>query len=160
MRESFASPVLRLDSGMRFHYLPLPVDLAAALRDAGVKRLLCSLNGHSVRRAVQGRADGEQYLVVGIPLLREIGAALGDIVEVTIEPDPDPNHVDVGEEFEAALEDDEQAAARFYAMPTGQRRSLAYYVNSAKRPETRVKRAYEIAHKLRTHGLYGDTRDD
>jgi hypothetical protein len=160
MTFEFAAPVLRLESGMRFHYLPLPADVADALRAAGVKRLACSINGHSVRRAVQGRADGEQYLVVGTPLLREIGAALGDMVAVSIEPDPEPDHVDVGEEFEAALEEDSAAAARYYAMPTGQRRSLAYYVNSAKRPETRLKRAFEIAYKLRTRGLYGDTREE
>jgi uncharacterized protein YdeI (YjbR/CyaY-like superfamily) len=55
-----------------------------------------------------------------------------------------------------ALEQDEEAAARFYAMTRGRQRSLASYVTSAKREETRVKRAVELAHKLRTRTLYGD----
>jgi hypothetical protein len=35
-------------------------------------------------------------------------------------------------------------------------RSIASYVTSAKRQETRIKRALELAHKLKTYTLYGD----
>jgi hypothetical protein len=33
---------------------------------------------------------------------------------------------------------------------------MAGYVTGAKREETRIKRALEMAYKLRTHTLYGD----
>ena len=41
-------------------------------------------------------------------------------------------------------------------MTPGRQRGLAYYITSAKTTDTRLKRALEIAHKLRTHTLYGD----
>jgi hypothetical protein len=152
----FAAPVLRRDDGLRFHYLPLPGDVAEALDAAGLRVLIATFNGRPFRRAVQGRRDGERYLLVGQAMLREIGAGYGDVVEVALRPDPDSGRVKLGEELEAVLEQDEGAAARFYGMTPGRQRSLAYYVASAKRPETRVKRALALAHKLRTHTLYGD----
>jgi hypothetical protein len=153
---AFLAPVLRQHDGFRFHYLPLPADVADALQAEGVRRLHVTLNGHACTRAVQGRRDGERFLVLGQALLRDVGAAYGDPVEVVLRPDPDPDRVEVGEELEAVLGQDEEAAARFYGMTPGRQRSYAYYVTSAKRTETRIKRALELAHKLRTRTLYGD----
>jgi hypothetical protein len=157
---AFLAPVLRQEGGFRFHYLPLPDDVADALQADGVRRLLVTLNGCSCTRAVQGRRDGERYLLLGQALLRQIAAAYGDVVEVVVRPDPDPDRVALGEELEAALDQDEEAAARFFAMTPGRQRSLAYYVTSGRRPETRIKRALELVHKLRTRTLYGDLHPD
>jgi len=158
LRFSFASPVLRQEGGFRYHYVPLPMDVGEALHSAGVRRLLTTLNGHPVSRAVQGRADGEQFLIVGQALMRDIGAGLGDMVSITLEPDPNPDVIDICSELQEALDQDEAAAKRFNSMPLGARRSLAYYADSAKRPETRLKRAYELAYKLSSYTLYGDAK--
>lgn len=152
----FAAPVLRQDDGMRMHYVPLPDEIADALQAEGVRRLDCTLNGLPVRRAIQRRRDGPRYLLLSQSLLREIGARFGDTVTVGLRPDPNPEHIELGEELEAALDQDAAAAERFYGMTPGRQRSLASYVTSAKRTGTRIKRALELAHKLRTHTLYGD----
>jgi hypothetical protein len=156
---AFAAPVLRFDDAFGYHYLPVPDPIAEAYDAAGVRRLVATLNGHALRRALQSR-DGARALIVGQAHLRDLGAAYGDTVEVELRPDPDPDAVDLGPEFEAALDQDEAAAARFFAMTPGRQRSLAYYVTSAKREATRVKRALELAHKLRTHTLYGDVHPE
>lgn len=152
----FAAPVLRQDSGFKQHYIPVPPEIADELLAASGRRVIAVLNGHAARRAIQSSGDGERFLLLGIPLLRDIGARFGDTVTVTLRSDPEPDRIDLGEEFEAVLEQDEEAAARFYAMTPGRQRSLAYYVTSAKRSETRISRALELAKKLRTHTLYGD----
>ena len=156
----FAAPVLRLDDGFRYHYLPLPDDVADELQAEGVRRLTGTLNGHPFRRAIQGRRDGTRFLILGQSLLRDVGAGYGDTVAVVLRPDPDPDHVELGEELAAVLEQDEEAGARFYGLTPGRQRSLASYVTGAKRVETRVKRALELAHKLRTRTLYGDLRSE
>lgn len=153
----FAAPVLRLETGMKMHYMPLPIDVAADLNEKKIRRVMGTLNGVSVRRAVMGKKSEEQYLVLGRSLLREIGVIVGDTLLAELNVDPDPDFVDVGEEFEAVLADDPEAARRFFGMTPGKQRSLAHYVNSAKRVETRIKRALEVAYKLRTYSLYGDT---
>ena len=150
------APILRVGNGLRMHYLPLPADIAEAWQAEGVRRVVGTLNDYPVRRGIQGRFDGERFVLLGQALLREIGAVEGDIVVAVLEPDPDPEHINLGEELEAALDQDEAAAERFYGMTPGRQRSLAYYVTSAKRTETRIKRALELAYKLRTHTLYGD----
>lgn len=145
---------------MRMHYAPLPLDISDAFEVAGVRRVIVMLNGLETRRAIMGRKDGERHILFGIPFLREAKVKEGDMTPLEIRADPNPNTIDMGEEFTEVLEMDEEAADRFYAMTLGRQRSLAYYVTSAKREETRIKRALELAHKLRTYTLYGDKKEE
>ena len=96
----------------------------------------------------------------GVAIMKDMGIVMGDELVITIKPDPNPDHVDIGNEFLEVLELDEEAAARFYSFTPGKQRGLATYVNTAKREETRIKRALEIAHKLKTYTLHGDKKRD
>lgn len=156
----FPAPVLRQETGRRYHYLPLPQEVAAALLAGGTRRVIATLNGREISRAVVSDGAGRHVLLTGAALLRQVGVTLGDVVHVALRPDPSPEAIELGEELIAALEEDEAAAARFYAMTPGRRRSLASYVTSARRAETRLKRALALAEKLRTFALYGDRTGD
>jgi len=156
----FASPVLRLDTGMRQHYVPIPSEIANTLKAAGVRRVIATLNGHTFNRGIQGRKNGERFLMLSRAILKEIGADYGHTVTVFIVPDPEPDTIDLGEEFKAALDLDTEAAARFNEFTPGQQRSLAHYVTSAKRVETRISRALELVHKLKTRTLWNDIHRD
>jgi hypothetical protein len=155
----FVAPVLRLETGLKQHYVPLPAEVADALQTVGARRVIATLNGRTLSRGVQGRKDGEKYLMISLALMREMRASYGDMVMVSLEPDPDPDTIELCEEFRAALEQDAEAAERFYAFPPSKQRGIAYYVDSARRVETRVLRALEMARKLRTFTLYGDRND-
>ncbi len=153
---AFAAPVLRAEDGMTVHYLPLPADVADALDAAGVRRLVGTMNGAPVSRGIIRNRHGERFLYLSRDLLRALRADVGDLVEVEVRPDPAPLQIDLGEELAAALEQDDEAAARWATFTPGRQRSMASYVTSAKREETRIKRALELAHRLRTYTLYGD----
>lgn len=142
---------------MRMHYVPLPDDVAAALREAGVRRVVGTLNEHPFSRALHGWGSGPVHLMLGRGVLREAGLAYGDPVIVSLKPDPRPDDPDLPDELVAALQADHEAGKRFYGMTPGRQRSLAHYVHTAKRPATRERRALELAHKLRTYTLHGDT---
>ena len=118
------------------------------------------MNGNEYRRAITGRKDGERYVVVSKEMMKEIDVAFGDTVLVDLRPDPEPDRVELCEELVVALDQDKEAGKRFYGMTPGMQRSLNLYVTGAKRTETRIKRALELAHKLRTNTLYGDRQDD
>lgn len=152
----FAAPVLRHDSGMRMHYVPLPVEIDDVLAAADVRIVVGTLGGVPFRRAVQGRGNGTPHLVFGKKALADAGLGYGDTAEVELTPAPDPDAVHLPEELEVALEQDPEAAARFAAFTPGRQRSLGVYVDQAKRPATRERRALELCHKIRTHTLYGD----
>ena len=157
---AFAAPVLRFEDGMRMHYVPLPDDVADRLDAEGARRVVGTLNDQPISRGVQRTKDGVRFLLFGREAMRALGIGYGDTAVLELAPDPAPDQVDLGPELEAALDEDPEAAARFATFTPGRRRSLAYYVTSAKRPATRERRAAELAEKLRTFTLYGDLHPD
>ena len=152
----YAAPVLRRQDGMRMHYLPVPAEFAGMLRQSGTRRVVGTLNGVPVRRALHGIGNGEYQFLIGQKALREIGAALGDTVEVSVLPDPEPDHIDMPDELAAALAADPEAYARWDTFTVGQQRGYAGHVAEAKRAATREKRALDLAYKIRTYTLYAD----
>lgn len=152
----FPAPVLRMTEGMRMHYVPIPHDIAEALVASGTRRVIGTMNGQPINRALHGNGDGGWRLMLGRAALREVGAQYGDTVIIALQSDPTPNVIDLPQELTEALAQDEEAAERFYGMTPGRQRSLAYFVTSAKRRETRIRRAVDLAHKLRTHALHSD----
>lgn len=88
--------------------------------------------------------------------MNEQGIMCGAILDIEIWADPNPEDLDIPEELTETLAQDKEASDRFYAFTPGKQRSLAHYVKSAKRSETKIKRSLELAHKLRTYTLYGD----
>lgn len=155
---TFTSTVVRLDTGMRYHALPVPDEIAAKFKAAGVRRLIAVINGHTFKRALQSHADGGSFLIVGGDLLKTCGLKLRSTATVSLSPDPEPDALDVPEAFAFVLEQDDEARARWETFTIGRRRSLVHYIAGAKQESTQIKRSWELAEKIRTHSLYGDKR--
>jgi hypothetical protein len=153
---TFKSTLVRSDTGLRQHYLPVPLEYAEAFDLAGIRRVIFKVGQLSWRRALMSNKDGERYVFLGQPILGELGLRLGQSIQVHLSPDPEPDAIDLGEEFEEVLNQDDAAAKRFFSFTPGVQRSLAYYVTSAKRVDTRIKRALELAHKIKTNTLFSD----
>ena len=151
---AFAAPVLRHESGLRMHYVPLPFEVEDAL--GGARVVTGTLGGVPFRRTVHGRGNGTPHLVFGKKALSEAGLRYGDMAEIELEPAADPDAVHLPAEFAAALALDPDASARFATFTPGHQRSLGVYVDQAKRPATRERRALELCEKIRTHTLHGD----
>ncbi|HSI08031.1 MAG TPA: YdeI/OmpD-associated family protein [Rariglobus sp.] len=152
----FSSTVVRLETGMRYHALPVPEDVAAKFKAAGVRRLVAVINGHTCKRALQNHADGGSFIIVGGDLLKTCGLKLRSAATVSLTPDPEPDALDMPEAFALVLEQDDEARARWETFPIGRQRSLLHYISSAKQEATQIKRSWELAEKIRTHTLYGD----
>ena len=152
----FAGPVMRSDRGVRMHHVPLPPEIDGAL--GGARIVTGALCGVPFRRAVHGRGDGTPHLRFGKRVLAEAGLRLGETAVVELAPATDPDAVHLPPELETALGHDPEAAARFATFTPGRQRSLGVYVDQAKRPATRERRALELCHKIRTHTLHSDAR--
>ncbi len=152
----FTARVVRLDTGMRYHALPVPGEMAAAWKNAGVRRLLGTVNGRPIKRALQSHADGGSFIILGQDTLKLAGLKEGGTAALELGPDPEPDALDMPEEFALVLEQDDVARARWETFPLGRRRSLLHYITSAKQEATRIKRAWDLAEKIRTHSLHGD----
>lgn len=153
----FAAPLLKQEKGFPvMHYVPIPMEIAEELWKAGVRRVECTLNGREYRRAIKGRKDGERHLLVSKSMMKEMDVDYGETVIVELWPDADPDRVELCEELVEVLKQDKEAGERFYGMTPGRQRGFNLHVSSSKRSETRIKRALDIANKLRTHTLYDD----
>lgn len=143
----------------RMHVLPVPAEISAAFGKAGTVRCHTELNGYAVDRCLIPNGMGGHYIWLGRDHLRAIGAQTGSTVHVRLWA-ADPHAVVLPPEFEAALEQDEAAAQRFYAFTPGKQRGLASYITQAKTEATRIKRSLDICQKLRDYQLYGDLNPD
>ena len=156
----FPAPVLKDESNAKwsFHYVLIPPDVADALVRNKTRRVILTVNARTANRYVYQHRDGEYRVILGLSTLRELGHGPGDVLFASLTPDPDPDSVDVPDELVEALAEHPEAQERFDAWTPGKKRSLASYITQAKRPETRIKRAFEMAYKMETYTLYGDKK--
>lgn len=161
---TFRAEVVRLhDDAFRMHALGVPTPVAEAVLTRSTRRVMVTLAGDTLRRALQTRitdeGDRAHFLLLSADLMRTFALREGAIVSIVLDVDPEPDRLDLPAELVAALDLDPEAADRFYGFTPGRQRSMAHYVASAKRAETKEKRALELATKLRTYTLYGDLVD-
>jgi len=160
LQYEFPAPVLKDESNPQwtFHYVPIPPDVADTFVQNKTRRVILTVNGKTANRYMYQNRDGEFRVILGLSTLRELGHQPGDVLHISMIPDPDPDAVDIPEEFEEALEEHPEARKRFDAWTPGKKRSLVSYITQAKREETRIRRAYEIAYKMETYTLHGDKK--
>jgi uncharacterized protein YdeI (YjbR/CyaY-like superfamily) len=110
---------------------------------------VCGTIGGVKFRETINRSGGVPRMLVRRELLGRIGASKGDVVEVQIELDLEPRTFDVPPELEAVFEEDPQLAELYSKMSPSLRRAWATYVQEAKRPETRLRRAEKAREGIR-----------
>jgi len=148
---TFAAPVLSdptIPAGYMRHYVPLPDDVVAALSADAVKRVEGTLEGHPFERALHQGSDGQTCLRFGATWLRRAGLDVGSVALVELRAKADPNHVPIPEELALALGESPEMEHKWHCLTPGKRRTLAYDVDRAKRPETRRRRAAKVLEQL------------
>ena len=128
----------------------VPDGLAHAATLARTRRVDGTVDGVAVNVGLN-RADviEETFIYVGKPMLRRLGAALGDVVDCDLAP-ADPDHVPVPGDVMDALEGSGQKDA-FERLPAPRRRQLLVPVEAAARPETRARRIQDLRRVLDSH---------
>lgn len=90
--------------------------------------------------------------------LAELGAGPGSEVELLVERDDEPRVVVAPPELEAALTTDAEARTAYEGLSHSHRREYARWVESAKRQDTRDRRATEAVGLLRHGTVTPDNR--
>jgi hypothetical protein len=152
----FESVLDRGTKGLRQHFLEVPAPVAQAIEATGSRRVVLAVKGQEYRRALNTIVGVGRVLLIGKDVLREAHLELGDVVQVRLWADPEPDKLDVPEEFQAVMDSDPEAAERFEGLTLGTRRSMLIYITQVKHTDTRIKRSLEMAEKLRTRTLYKD----
>lgn len=127
----------------------LPLDRHPRLRvEAEVAE--CPVDG-----AWQPTGDGRHYLMLSRRLLRQLGVAVGDEVEVRFRID-DQDRADPPPELQSALNADPALRAKWAGITPGRRRGLCHHIASARGVDTRQRRLEAVMTALREHE--GDLR--
>ncbi|MBM4186596.1 MAG: DUF1905 domain-containing protein [Gemmatimonadetes bacterium] len=120
-------------------FVVIPVGLAAEW-GPGQKAVRGAISGAPFR-GTASRGEGQLRVPIPKHLRERAGLAIGDTVDVSIELDPDPRPVRLPNELGTVLRDNPEVARLFERLPPSLRRAWASYVEEAKRPETRSRRA-------------------
>jgi hypothetical protein len=128
-------------SFMPTQIIGVPDAVWQALGGKATKRVIATFNGHPERLGLLPQEGGGRYLMLRKELCQRLKLAIGEEVEVSLTPDPDPNHIDLPSELAEAL-------AAFQKQSGAMRRAMARKVADAKLAETRARYAVELAERL------------
>jgi bifunctional DNA-binding transcriptional regulator/antitoxin component of YhaV-PrlF toxin-antitoxin module len=120
-------------------FLIIPAALAAEW-GPGQKAVRGTISGAPFR-GTASRGEGELRVPIPKDLRERAGLATGDTVDVAIGLDPDPRPVELPHELRTVFSGHPEVARLFEQLPPSLRRAWAAYVEEAKRPETRIRRA-------------------
>jgi hypothetical protein len=117
-----------------------------------VKRVLLTIGGHTERLGLLPLAGGGRHLMLRKSLCKDLGLALGQELSVTLAPDPDPDRVDLPDELLEALAAWPEAQAAYEPLSGAMKRAMVRQIEDAKTPETRARRAVQLAERLARGG--------
>jgi hypothetical protein len=135
----------------------IPDEILETLPEAKRYRVKGFMNKTPFSLAINSLKGGFKYFAVGAPLRKACKIRQGEEVEVLFHL-VDPNIVDLPEELIEVLAQDEEGNKIWQTFKPGLQRSLAYYVNSVKNTDSRIKRALELIHKAKTRTLFSQKK--
>lgn len=130
----------------------IPEEILESLPDAKRHRVKGLINKIPFALAINSLKGGIKYFAMGIPLRKACKIRQGDEVDISFYL-VDPTIVELPEELMEVLAQDEEGNIKWQSLTPGLQRSKAYYVQSAKNTDTRIKRALELMHEVKTSSL-------
>ncbi|WP_242908032.1 YdeI/OmpD-associated family protein [Actinomadura terrae] len=128
--------------------LEVPPEVVEALGGGARPPVTITVNGHSWRSRV-AIMRGRHLLGLSKANRQAAGVEIGEEVEVELELDTEPRVVVEPADFARALDGDSAARAAYDALPDGRKREHVRAIESAKRPETRLRRIEKAIATLR-----------
>src|SRR5262245_26592909 len=128
--------------------LEVPAEVVESLGQGKRPRVTITINGHSWKSRV-AIMRGRYLLGLSIANRQAAGVVTGDEVEVELEVDPDPRVVVKPPDFASALDAEPIARAAYDRLPDGRKREHVRAIDSAKKPETRIRRIEKALATLR-----------
>ena len=125
----------------------VPFDPARAWPKMIRLRVCGEINGAKFRTSLF--ADGKgYYLLVNRETQKKAHVAVGDSVEITLEPDLDPRPAELPEVLGVLLEDEPGLREWYDGLTESQRREIGKWVLGVKSEEARMRRAQQMAERL------------
>lgn len=145
----FTAPLEKKRGDMPFMYVEVPIDVEQEFGTRGRVRVLGTVNGHPVDRALMPQKSGMHVIILGGDIRRAAGIKReGEIVEVEFWKHPDPDKLQLPEELAETLDFLPEMKDAWDKLNPGMRRGMCYWVGSAKTTATRAKRVAELLRRF------------
>jgi hypothetical protein len=137
--------------------LEVPREVVAALGGGARPPVTITVNGHSWQSRV-AIMRGRHLLGLSNANRKAAGVAIGDVVEVELELDAEPRVVVEPSDFARALDVNPLARVAYDRLAYTHKREHVRAIESAKKPETRVRRIEAAIASLQDAGPPGATQ--
>ncbi|MFE5590144.1 YdeI/OmpD-associated family protein [Streptomyces sp. NPDC056549] len=128
--------------------LEVPPEVVAALGGGARPPVTITVNGHSWKSRI-AILRGRNLLGLSNANRQAAGVTIGEEVEVELELDTEPRVVVEPADFAQALDDDPVARAAYDNLTNSRKREHVRAIESAKKPETRLRRIENAITTLR-----------
>ena len=129
------------------HVAVVPDDFVASLQ--GEKRVICTVNGHTLHLAINRVHQIGYYIYMGKDTLKKLDLEVGMSFEAEFRVDDTPYQCEMPEEFEEVLLTDPEADKIFHSLTPGNQRSLIFMVSRMKSVDKRIEKALKITGGLK-----------
>ena len=143
----FKAELVSRGPGGAWTYLQIPFSVPEIFGRKGQVPVRATINGFTFRNSLMPRA-GVHILVVGKDILASAAANPGDTVQVELALDDVPRTVTVPADIEAALAKAPAQQQSFNALSYSHKKEYVDWIESAKKPETRLNRIEKMAEML------------
>jgi hypothetical protein len=135
-------------SFMPTQIIVVPPAVVEGLGGKSARRVIVTTRGQALRLGLLPLEGGGRYLMLNKDICRLLGVEFGQTLSIAIEPDPNPDHVDLPAELAEALAAWPEAETAFNNYSAAHRRAMARLVDEAKQPATRARRAVQLVERL------------
>lgn len=147
----FTAPLERMTGKGGWSYVEFPHDVEKLFGKRGNVRVKGTVNGVAVDRALMPTKSGYHIIILGGDIRRAARIKnVGELVKVEVWLDPEPTKLEIPEELAETLEFIPEMKAAWNKLTPGMRRSMCYWVGSAKTAPTKAKRIAELLRRFET----------
>ncbi|MBK7086098.1 MAG: DUF1905 domain-containing protein [Flavobacteriales bacterium] len=147
----FTAPMEKMSGQFAWSYLEFPHDVEQLFGRRGNVRVKGTINGVPVDRALMPTKSGYHIIILGSDLRRAAKLKkAGDLAQVEVWLNTEPTKLELPEELAETLDFLPEMKVAWDQLNPGMRRSMCYWVGSAKTVATRAKRVAELLLRLET----------
>jgi uncharacterized protein YdeI (YjbR/CyaY-like superfamily) len=135
-------------TNLRWTVAKVPFDPAKVWPERNRLRVRGTLNGIPLRSSLFGSKQKGYLLLVNRQMQKAAGVQLGEMAEITLEPDLEERPVTVPPEFARLLKRDRDLARFFEELNPSARRDVCHHISEPKGVEVRRRRAEQMAERM------------
>ncbi len=146
--KSFKATLERMASRLNWVVAPIPFDVSKVWGTRGQLKVKGEINGFPFRGSLFSAGGGAHYLLVNKRMQTGGHVKLGETARFRLEPDLDERTAPIPPELVRILSGEPKLLSWYHGLTYSTRHDIANWIEEVKSPETRARRAMQLAERL------------